>query len=262
MKQYLSIGKVSKLKNVSIKSLRYYDEIGIFKPAYINEQTNYRYYKQEQLFLLDAIALCIELGIPLRSFPSYQNTDGSLNMQHLLFDAKQLAEEKIISMRNSIDTLQASLEKLQLPSPSAFPKRNIQKRGIYLLPFDEVTTSSRYNHLLLSLFVGAQRSGLAASYPSGLLYEYHKGTINRYVFVHVTLDSHSTLLENCRFLPAADYYCMQSECHHIDQAEEIFASVFETQKPNHYLVIETDILEKALTDSANHYELQLLVLDR
>ena len=33
MKGYLSIGKVAKLKGVSVKSLRYYDEIGILKPA-------------------------------------------------------------------------------------------------------------------------------------------------------------------------------------------------------------------------------------
>ena len=49
MKGYLSIGKVAKLKNVSIKSLRYYDEIGIFKPALTDHTTGYRYYKESQL---------------------------------------------------------------------------------------------------------------------------------------------------------------------------------------------------------------------
>ena len=44
MNQYLSIGKVSKLKNVSIKSLRYYDKIGILRPAFVNAETNYSYY--------------------------------------------------------------------------------------------------------------------------------------------------------------------------------------------------------------------------
>ena len=55
MNQYLSIGKVSKMKNVSIKSLRYYDKIGILKPAFVNAETNYRYYTEEQLYLLDAV---------------------------------------------------------------------------------------------------------------------------------------------------------------------------------------------------------------
>ena len=54
MSQYMSIGKVSKLKNVSIKSLRYYDQIGILKPAFVNTETNYRYYTKDQLYLLDA----------------------------------------------------------------------------------------------------------------------------------------------------------------------------------------------------------------
>ena len=57
MSQYMSIGKVSKLKNVSIKSLRYYDQIGILKPAFVNTETNYRYYTNEQLYLLDAITV-------------------------------------------------------------------------------------------------------------------------------------------------------------------------------------------------------------
>ena len=30
--EYLSIGKVAKEKNISIKALRYYDEIGVFLP--------------------------------------------------------------------------------------------------------------------------------------------------------------------------------------------------------------------------------------
>ena len=111
MKDYLSIGKVSKLKNVSIKSLRYYDEIGIFKPAYVNQATNYRYYKEEQLYILDAISLCIELGIPLKTLPDYQFPDGSWDFHRLLNDGKSLAEEKIRSMRSSIDTLQSTLRR-------------------------------------------------------------------------------------------------------------------------------------------------------
>ena len=96
MKGYLSIGKVSKQKNVSIKSLRYYDRIGVFVPAYINKETNYRYYTQDQLYLLDAIQLCIELGIPLSSFSDYRESDGTLNIQKLLFDGKDLAEKKSV----------------------------------------------------------------------------------------------------------------------------------------------------------------------
>ena len=82
--KYLSIGAVSRHKGVSIKALRYYDRIGVLRPAYINPKTNYRYYTEEQLYLLDAISLCTELGIPLRRFADYTDEQGNFNLQGLL----------------------------------------------------------------------------------------------------------------------------------------------------------------------------------
>ncbi len=105
MSQYMSIGKVSKLKNVSIKSLRYYDQIGILKPAFVNTETNYRYYTNEQLYLLDAITVCIKLGIPLKDLNNYVESS-SINLQKLLYDGKILAEQKIMDIHNCLATLQ------------------------------------------------------------------------------------------------------------------------------------------------------------
>ena len=111
MNQYLSIGKVSKMKNVSIKSLRYYDKIGILKPAFVNAETNYRYYTEEQLYLLDAVTLCIKLGIPLKDLHQYVEND-TINLQRLLYDGKILAEEKIMDIHQCLEALQDTLQKL------------------------------------------------------------------------------------------------------------------------------------------------------
>ena len=48
----LKIGEFSKLTQVSVRMLRHYDEIGLLKPAEIDCFTDYRYYKEEQLFSL------------------------------------------------------------------------------------------------------------------------------------------------------------------------------------------------------------------
>ena len=42
--ELLSIGEAAKLKQVSVKSLRYYETIGILKPAYVDPSSGYRYY--------------------------------------------------------------------------------------------------------------------------------------------------------------------------------------------------------------------------
>lgn len=47
--QMLSIGEFSKICEVTTKTLRYYEEIGLFFPAKINKESGYRYYEIEQL---------------------------------------------------------------------------------------------------------------------------------------------------------------------------------------------------------------------
>ena len=54
----LKIGEFSKLCNVSVKTLRYYDDIDLFKPSEIDLFSGYRYYTEEQL---DDIYLIMEL---------------------------------------------------------------------------------------------------------------------------------------------------------------------------------------------------------
>lgn len=267
MKGYLSIGKVSKLKNVSIKSLRYYDEIGVLKPAYINDATGYRYYKEEQLFILDAITLCIELGIPLRSFSKYYDANGKVNLQALLFDGKALAEEKIISMRNSIESLQQTIRMLDSMPKAAIPSRDIRKRQILTIPFDEVTTCERYNHKLLALFVEAQKNGIPASYPSGLLYEGTGKDVQKYVFVHADFSSADpAALEKlgARTLPAGSYFVRSETRHQIEHAGDFFPSLLDPGPKEHYLLIETDILKEDMKKdkSDSSLELQLLYLKR
>ena len=52
----LSIGKMSQAAQVSVKTLRYYDQIGLLKPAFIDEQNGYRYYETDQLDVLIEIS--------------------------------------------------------------------------------------------------------------------------------------------------------------------------------------------------------------
>ena len=58
----LSIGALSKQTGVHIKSLRYYDSLGILRPAYVDPSSGYRYYNLQQIPVVGAIQLCIDLG--------------------------------------------------------------------------------------------------------------------------------------------------------------------------------------------------------
>lgn len=61
----LKIGDFSKFTYVTVKTLRYYDEIGLLEPTHIDPFTHYRYYSVEQIPRLNRILALKELGLSL-----------------------------------------------------------------------------------------------------------------------------------------------------------------------------------------------------
>src|SRR5258708_6633314 len=59
------ISEFSQLSQVSVKTLRYYDQLGLLKPAHTDSWTGYRYYTAEQLLRLNRILAFKELGFTL-----------------------------------------------------------------------------------------------------------------------------------------------------------------------------------------------------
>ncbi|MGE5141429.1 MAG: MerR family transcriptional regulator [Rudaea sp.] len=62
----LKIGDLSRLTRISVKTLRYYDEMELLKPEYIDPFTGYRYYSLDQLPRLNRILALKDLGLSLQ----------------------------------------------------------------------------------------------------------------------------------------------------------------------------------------------------
>ena len=61
----LKIGDFSKLSQISIRMLRYYDELGLLVPESIDPFTGYRYYTEAQLSVASRIKTLKAMGFPL-----------------------------------------------------------------------------------------------------------------------------------------------------------------------------------------------------
>jgi DNA-binding transcriptional MerR regulator len=59
------IGLVARLAQVSVRTLRHYDDLGLLKPSYVDPLTGYRYYTPEQVLRLHRILVLRDLGVPL-----------------------------------------------------------------------------------------------------------------------------------------------------------------------------------------------------
>jgi len=62
----LKIGDFSRLARVSVKTLRFYDDAGLFRPAYVEPRSGYRFYRAGQLQALRRVRLLRHLGLSVR----------------------------------------------------------------------------------------------------------------------------------------------------------------------------------------------------
>ena len=73
----MKISAFAKVSGISIKTLRYYDELGLLKPAHIDKQSGYRYYSEERLLTVKRIAAYKEQGLPWNSSSLFEEDIGS-----------------------------------------------------------------------------------------------------------------------------------------------------------------------------------------
>ena len=70
----LTIGQFAAMHGINKKTLMWYDEIGLFKPAAINPENGYRCYSYHQSPILETILLLRELNVSLDEIREFMKT--------------------------------------------------------------------------------------------------------------------------------------------------------------------------------------------
>lgn len=102
----MQINELAKLTGVSVRTLHYYDEIGLLKPAEIDKWTGYRFYDEISLEKMQQIMFYRELDFSLKSImkilssPDYDK-EKALDEQKKLLILKKERLEKLISAIDS-----------------------------------------------------------------------------------------------------------------------------------------------------------------
>lgn len=96
----LTIGQFAAMHGINKKTLMWYDEIGLFKPAAINPQNGYRCYNYHQSPILETILLLRELDVSIAEIQYFMKNRSALNLKCLL-------DEKIADLDRNIIHLQA-----------------------------------------------------------------------------------------------------------------------------------------------------------
>lgn len=117
----LKISEFSHLAHISGRMLRYYDERGLFKPAYVDPTTGYRYYTLEQLPRFHRLQALKELGFTLDQIAPLLDRDLSLAELHGMLLLKQAEIQQHIQEEHMrlarIEARLRSIEQENKPSP-------------------------------------------------------------------------------------------------------------------------------------------------
>ncbi len=87
-----TVKDMSEITGVSIRTLRYYDEIGLLKPTKLTK-SGYRLYDNKALEKLQEIMFFKELEIPLMNIKKIME-DPNYDREQVLSDQKSLLEQK------------------------------------------------------------------------------------------------------------------------------------------------------------------------
>ena len=241
----LTIGEFSKYTGASIKSLRYYERINILKPAFVDPDTNYRYYSFEQMYLVEIVMLCIELDIPLKELSRFIEENKTIDYLSLLQYGKGIAEEKMKTLQRGLKFIGNVEQRISMTEKyhqaEKVYTREIGEKYFYVTPYHGQTFIDVDSHKeSKALDLEYDIDDFYYILPEyGFLCEYTPTKVTRFFFIELPKRKAKTSIKT---VPGGIYQCTLSEGSQIEKAPQIFYNYL--QGRDSFIVIETEIFAR------------------
>ena len=104
----MQIKEFAEFTGVSVRTLHYYDEIGLLRPAFVDRITGYRFYDANSLLRMQEILFYRELDFSLKSIgeilssPNYEKNKALKEQKHLLTLKKDRLERLISAIDGAV----------------------------------------------------------------------------------------------------------------------------------------------------------------
>lgn len=112
-KNLFRIGEVAKMFHVSVSLLRHYENEGLLSPAYISEESGYRYYSTEQFEVLNMIRYLRVLDMPLSEIDSFLKNRDIDSMEGKLRQQKEILIKKQQELKRIEKKIEHCLDRLK-----------------------------------------------------------------------------------------------------------------------------------------------------
>lgn len=108
LKQYWKVGQLAKLTGLTVRTLRYYDQIGLFSPSDYS-QSGHRLYNKQDLSKLQKILSLKHIGLALEDIQTYLSNSFSFNASEILSIQITRLQEDIQKQQDLLNELTNAL---------------------------------------------------------------------------------------------------------------------------------------------------------
>jgi len=150
MTRYYTIGEISRLFNIPISTLRFYEKSKLFVPEIRNETNGYRYYSQEQLNKLDIIYFLRELEFPTNKIEeALEVISDRSDLCKVIFEYMDGVIDRITDLNHVL----RKIERLKLrerdlaPETGITVKKHFEDRLLYCIKVDHMPLRALENRL-------------------------------------------------------------------------------------------------------------------
>ena len=212
----LKIGEFSKLTQVSVRMLRYYDENGLLKPALVDTFSGYRYYATDQIAKLNRIIFLRDLGFGVAEIAGVLRDWRDGDIAAMLSAKAREIEQGIKSQQDVLRRIATALRDIE-QRQMAFNCNVVIKTisGFTALSFRRIIPSYWHEDMLweeLYDYIGKQQIVLAKDSQNLAIYhdlEFKDRDVDVEVCVKVPQSGQSTELFTYREVAAVPYMaCM------------------------------------------------------
>lgn len=264
MKKLFSIGEVSKIKEITIKALRYYHKMGILIPKYIDESSGYRYYSIDQFVYIDIIKGCRSLGTSIKELQEiFQQCDTDKLLEFL--EVKRYEAEENINKMNkvieNIDTLRDTIRSSkEILNENEISIKFFETRYIVVLPCSEAGSLKEllYYSDLDKLIL---EKNIKISVQRGVIYNVNnnRSLQSRYVFNGVEEYKDIKNDKNIKILPAGRYLTI---VYNTENKKECIKKVFDYIEENNISIdsiIEFDLFNDIFDTKTYSSQIQIFL---
>lgn len=103
-------GQVSKQRNVSVRTLRYYDQINLLTPSF-KDDNGRRYYSEEDMFKLEKIIILKSLSLPLENIRDLLDR---LSYKQILISHHNYLQDELSKLQTSISNTKSLINMIDL----------------------------------------------------------------------------------------------------------------------------------------------------